>query len=206
MATVQAELSEEGISLLSDSQRSEMLNGLYQHASESGVNIADLHRLSLEERDEGVYEIEAVGLQAEGAIYGLVDFASRIRGGIAVESMTITENILTMEITIYTSPYVSGDVTPATYGASQVAEALTSINSYDPDNLALVDLRYDNRRFTLEVKAIDPDIVVTYAHALTESQSFSSVEVQSMSSIAESEWGETLEAVIVLELSRLRTQ
>jgi LysM repeat protein len=134
VATAQATLNEAANVFLSEAQAAEALNRLYQYASESGVEITDLQtQPSPMEEKKGVYDVRMFRLQVEGALPKLTDFISRIKEA-AFKSFIITNvnitkgeelHTLTMDITLYTSPYSSGAVVQATPASlTQLNEAL----------------------------------------------------------------------------------
>jgi tetratricopeptide (TPR) repeat protein len=121
VATAQATLNEAARVFLSESQAAEVLNKLYQYASESGVEIADLQTQpgSQEEEKGNVYDARTFRLQIEGDLSNLLNFVSRIKEaafkGFVITNVNIAEgkegeeqHTLTMDITLYTSPYSSG--------------------------------------------------------------------------------------------------
>lgn len=129
LATTQAKLNEAASVFFSESEAAEVLNNLYQYASESGVEIINLQTQPSSGEKKGAYDIRAFQLQVEGAFPKLMDFVSRIEEA-ALESFIIANvNIiegemlptLTMDITLYTSPHSSGAAVPATSGATRPA-------------------------------------------------------------------------------------
>jgi tetratricopeptide (TPR) repeat protein len=139
VATAQATLNEAASVFLSEPQAAEALNKLYQYASESGVEIINLQpQPSPTEEKKSIYDVRMFRLQAEGTLPRLMDFISRIKEA-AFKSFIITNvNIpegerlrtLTMDITLYTSPYSSGAIVPATPGGTPAAPpaSLTQLN------------------------------------------------------------------------------
>lgn len=136
VATAQAILNEAATIFLSESQAAEALNKLPQYASESGVEIIGLQpQPSPTEAKKDIYDVRVFRLQAEGTLPKLMDFISRIKEaafkGFIIANVNITGGeglrILTMDITLYTSPYSSGAVVPATPPANlaQLNEALS---------------------------------------------------------------------------------
>lgn len=59
-----------------------------------------------------------------------------------------------------------------------------AISNYNADDLALVSVAQQNRRITLNGRAVSDEIVVAYARALEESGQFASVVVQSLKVVA----------------------
>jgi tetratricopeptide (TPR) repeat protein len=128
-------LDEAASIFLSEAEAAEVLNRLYQYADESDVEI-----VSLQERGAGEVEAEGTGageekqekkdtydvrvfrLQVEGTPSDLIAFVSRIEEaaykGFVITNVNIAEGeerpILTMDITLYTSPYSPGAAVQAT--------------------------------------------------------------------------------------------
>ncbi len=123
VTTVQATLNDVASAFLNDSQADDSLSKLYQYASESQVEIASLQaQPAPEEEEKGAYDVRKFGLQAGGALLDLMDFLSRIKEA-ALESFLMTnvnitegeeQHTLSMDITLYTSPYSSGAVVQPT--------------------------------------------------------------------------------------------
>jgi len=129
VATAEATLKEAANVFLSESQAAEALNKLYQYASESGVEITNLQAQPGPEEKKDVYDVRTFRLQVEGALPNLMDFISRIKEA-AFKSFVITNvniaggeglHTLTMDITLYTSPYSSGAAAQATLGVTPAA-------------------------------------------------------------------------------------
>ncbi|MFQ5814437.1 MAG: LysM peptidoglycan-binding domain-containing protein [Anaerolineae bacterium] len=123
IATAQATLDDVASAFLSDSQAAEALNRLYQYASDSQVEIAGREAQSTpQEEEKGAYDVRKFRLQANGDFPDLMDFLSRIEEAafksFMMTSVNITEGeeqpTLSMDITLYTSPYSSGAVMEAT--------------------------------------------------------------------------------------------
>ncbi len=144
VATAQATLNEAANVFLSESQAAEVLNKLYQYAGESGVEIVALQTQPSpqEEKKGNVYDARTFQLQVRGDFPRLVGFVSQIKEA-AFKSFVITnvniaegaedeeskeQHILTMNITLYTSPYSSGAGVQPTPPASltQLNEALVA--------------------------------------------------------------------------------
>jgi tetratricopeptide (TPR) repeat protein len=139
VATAQATLNEAANVFLSESQAAEALNKLPQYASESGVEIINLQpQPSPTEEKKDTYDVRIFRLQAEGTLARLTDFISRIKEaafkGFIIANVNITEgeglHTLTMDIALYTSPYSSGAVVPATPGVTPAVTpaSLTQLN------------------------------------------------------------------------------
>jgi LysM repeat protein len=139
VATAQATLNEAANVFLSEPQAAEALNKLYQYASESGVEIINLQaQPGPTEEKKDIYDVRVFRLQAEGSLPRLMDFISRIKEaafkGFIITNVNITEgeklSTLTMDITLYTSPYSSGAAVQATPEATPAATpaSLTQLN------------------------------------------------------------------------------
>jgi len=123
VATAQATLNDVACAFLSDSQAAEALNGLYQYASESQVEIVDVQaQPAPNEEEKGAYDVTKFRLQAGGAFPDLMDFLYRIEEA-ALQSFIMTnvnitegeeQHALSMDITLYTSAYSSGAVVQPT--------------------------------------------------------------------------------------------
>lgn len=123
LEAAQAELDEAASLFFSESQAAEVLNNLYQYAEESDVEILNLQNLQGqsgpeegEEEKKGIYDVRAFQLQVAGAVPNLIAFMSRIKEAtfksFTISNVNIVEgeelHTLTMDITLYTSPYSSG--------------------------------------------------------------------------------------------------
>jgi tetratricopeptide (TPR) repeat protein len=115
VATAEATLDEVANRFLSESQAAGVLNRLYEHASESGVAIVNLQTQPGSGEKQDVYDPRRFRLQVEGTLPKLIEFVSRIKEA-ALESFKITDvnitegevlHTLTLDITLYTSPYAS---------------------------------------------------------------------------------------------------
>ena len=138
VATAEATLNEAANVFLSESQAAEALNKLYQYASESGVEITSMQTQPNPEEKKDIYDVRMFQLQVEGALPKLMDFTSRIKEA-AFKSFVITNvniaegeelHILTMDITLYTSPYSFGAAVQATPGGTpaETPANLTQLN------------------------------------------------------------------------------
>lgn len=138
VATAQARLDAAASAFLDEAQAAEVLGSFYRYASESGVEITDVQtQPGPEEAEKSIYDARTFQLQAEGSVFRLVDFVSRIKGeakSLVINNVNIAEgediNSLTMDITLYTSPYASGTAGPATPSATPPAtpESLTRLD------------------------------------------------------------------------------
>ncbi len=132
VATAQAKLNEAASIFLSESQAADVLNKLYQYAAESGVEITSLqNQPGPQQEEKAIYDVRAFQLQAVGDLPRLVDFVSRIKEaalkGFSITTVNIavgeTQHTLTMNITLYTSPYASGATGLPTPGATPASLA-----------------------------------------------------------------------------------
>ncbi|MEE9490730.1 MAG: type 4a pilus biogenesis protein PilO [Dehalococcoidia bacterium] len=134
VATAEATLNEAANVFLSESQAAEALNKLYQYASESGVEITSMQAQPNPEEKKDIYDVRMFQLQVEGALPKLMDFISRIKEAafksFVIANVNITEgeelHILTMDITLYTSPYSPGAAVQAMPGVTP-AETPTNL-------------------------------------------------------------------------------
>ncbi len=139
LETARATLEEAGNVFFSESQAAQVLDRLYQYADESGVEITKLqNQPGPEQTEKQVYDVKMFQLQVEGTVPNLTTFVSRIKEAsfesFAISNVNIAEgedlHILTMDITLYTSPYSSGtsDVAPtvAPPDLTQLEESLTT--------------------------------------------------------------------------------
>ena len=125
----QARLSDVASAFLSDSQAAETRNKLYQYASESQVEIANLQTLPPPEEESSAYDVTKFRLEATGSLPDLMDFLSRIEEAkfesFVMTNVNITEgegqNALSMDITLYTSPYSFGAVVQPTPSVAPLA-------------------------------------------------------------------------------------
>jgi LysM repeat protein len=165
VATAEATLNEAANVFLSESQAAEALNKLYQYASESGVEIINVQTQPSTEEKKDIYDVRMFQLQVEGALSKLMDFVSRIKEA-AFKSFVITNvniaageelHTLTMDITLYTSPYSSGAVVQATPGVSP-AETSASLPQLNEELAIALASREWERVIGLinQILAIDP--------------------------------------------------
>ena len=136
LEAAQAKLDNVASVFLSDSQVSEALNKLYQYATESQVEIADLQtQPTPPEEEKSAYDVKQFRLQASGILRNLVNFVSRIEEA-ALESFVISnvnitgdeeQRTLNMNIALYTSPYSSGAAVSPTPSATAMPEDLTQM-------------------------------------------------------------------------------
>ncbi|MBL7182985.1 MAG: LysM peptidoglycan-binding domain-containing protein [Anaerolineae bacterium] len=132
LAQAQAALDEAASIFLSEAEAAGVLTSLYQYADESGVEIISLQEQAEpegegEEETENVnkriYDVRVFQLQIEGSTPNLITFVSQIEEaaykGFIITNVNIAEgagrHVLTMNISLYTSPYSSGaagQVTP----------------------------------------------------------------------------------------------
>jgi LysM repeat protein len=140
LAAAQAKLDEAAQLFFSESQAAEVLNKLYQYASESDVEIANLQNQSApDEEKKDVYDVKTFQIQVDGSVPNLIAFVSRIREAtfksFMISNVSIVENelegghTLTMNVTLYTSPYSSGEAgEEPTTGPSAIIPTPTPIN------------------------------------------------------------------------------
>lgn len=140
LEAAQASLEEASNIFFSEPQAAEVLSKLYQYADESGVEVINLQNQPGPEQEEKlVYDVKMFQLQVEGTASNLIAYVSRIKEAsfesFAITNVNITEgeelHTLTMDITLYTSPYSSGatglatpDVTPTPIDLTQLEESL----------------------------------------------------------------------------------
>jgi LysM repeat protein len=118
LQAAQEQLDEAAGLFFSESQAAEVLSKLYQYASESDVEIVNLQNQPVaEEEKQAIYDIKTFQLQVAGSVPNLLSFMSRIKEATFKSFMISRVNIvegeeshtLTMDITLYTSPYSSGE-------------------------------------------------------------------------------------------------
>ena len=125
----QTRLNDVASAFLSDSQAAETRNKLYQYASESQVEIANLQTLPPPEEETSAYDVTKFHLEATGSLPDLMDFLSRIKEAsfesFVMTNVNITEgeeqNALSMDITLYTSPYSFGAIVQPTPSVTPLA-------------------------------------------------------------------------------------
>jgi LysM repeat protein len=138
---------------LSDLQAGQILNVLYQYASASGVLITDLQTQPITNTDtKELFTITTARLHAQGDAHQLLDFVARIKDvtsqGFLINAvnLTTTQAIgnLTLNVTLYTSPFASGDsviqLSPAPVpaaGSAPPTAAPPAVNSIDQLTLRL---------------------------------------------------------------------
>jgi len=112
-----ATLDQAAAIFLSDSQAADLLNKLYLYASENGVTIANLQTLpGAEGADQRPHDVVLFQLQAKGPVPALLRFAASIQEagiqGFVINDAKIIaageQSVLTMNVTLYTSPYAPG--------------------------------------------------------------------------------------------------
>jgi len=135
IAGAQAELNEAAEVFLSDAQATAALDNLYEYAAQSHVEIVGVAGQAVAESSP-VYDVRSYRVVLEGELSDLVEFVSRIDeakySSFVITNLIIVESVsgdgLTMDITLYTSPYSSGaaaqvDVSPSTdYQADYLEE------------------------------------------------------------------------------------
>ena len=163
----QAKLDEVASAFLSDSQAAEALNKLYQYASESQVEIVNLQiQPSPEEEEKSAYDVRKFRLQADGDPPDLMDFVTRIKEaafeGFIITNVNITEgeeqHILSMDVTLYTSPYSSGAAVEATPGATPTATPVSLAQLKERLDIAWASGEWEQAISLIEqILAIEPD-------------------------------------------------
>lgn len=122
IATAQASLNQATQVFLTDSQAAAALNNLYTYANQSGVSITNLLAQPPSGTGKGAYDARMFRLQAQGPVPNLARFVASIQEaafpGYVIGNVTIAQGsqapLLTMDVTLYTSPYSSGAVAVAT--------------------------------------------------------------------------------------------
>ena len=122
LATAQAVLNQTGKFFLSDSQAADALNKLSSYADNSGVTIASLQTQPSPQKEKSAYDIRLFRVQIEGDVPNLLRFVTLIQEaafpGYVISNVSITEaqprSALAMDIALYTSPYSTGSLVPAT--------------------------------------------------------------------------------------------
>jgi len=137
MDTQQSTLDELAHRFLTDAQATDILNNLYQYASDSQVEIASLQTQPSppEEEQKESYAVKEYRLEAKGTLPNLVDFVSRIKEA-AFESFVMTnvnvaegeeQHTLSMDIALYSSPLSSGAVVQPTPGITVTPESVAQL-------------------------------------------------------------------------------
>ncbi|MBL7063415.1 MAG: type 4a pilus biogenesis protein PilO, partial [Anaerolineae bacterium] len=118
IAAAQAALNDAATIFLSDTQAAEVLNRLYQYASDSGVEIISLEAQPGPEERKDTYDVRTFRMEVKGAAPDLIDFVAQIEEA-AYDAFIITSVVmaegedthtLTMDIALYTSPYASEQI------------------------------------------------------------------------------------------------
>lgn len=138
VATAQSRLDAAAGFFLDEAEAAQVLSNLYQLAAESQIEITDLQTQPVPEGEgKSIYDARTFRLQAEGDAASLIDFVSRLRGKTAgkltIANVNMVEsegtNILSMDLTLYTSPYAaspSPGVTPTPQDLAELEEALSA--------------------------------------------------------------------------------
>lgn len=117
VAETQAKLTTAYDLLLTEFQTALVLNRLYQYANASGVTVLDLQAQSMSSLGtKPAYNVTAARLHIQGPSRGLIDFVSRIKEAASksfvIDTINIAPgegtNILTIDVTLYASPYATG--------------------------------------------------------------------------------------------------
>ncbi len=167
LEAAQAKLDEASGLFFSESQAAEVLNNLYQYANESGVEITSLqNQPGPEEEKKDIYDVKTFQLQVAGSVPNLIAFMSRIKEATSesfiISNVNIVEgeklHTLTMDITLYTSPYSSGAADQAEPG---IIPTVTPINLTQLEKelaTAWAAEDWDQAIFLInQIRAIDPD-------------------------------------------------
>lgn len=115
IANAEAALSEAASLFFAEAEAADVLNRLYQYASESGVGITDMQAVEQEQEEKLTYDVRKFQLRVAGPVQGLLRFMSLIKE--AADKFLIIDNIkiakeegqsvLTMDAVLYTSPYAA---------------------------------------------------------------------------------------------------
>ncbi len=165
----QAKLDDAASVFLSESQAAEILNDIYQYASDSQVEITSLETQPApeggEEEGESAYEVREHRLQARGTIPNLTDFVSSIEEAVfesfVISNVSVAEgeeqqHTLGMDIALYTSPYSSGVVAQPTPGVTVTATGVAEMEE-------ALDAAWDSKDWKLaidlveQILALEPD-------------------------------------------------
>lgn len=149
IATAQATLDAVASVFLTDSQAAEVLIKLYEYANETQVEIVGLQTQPAPEKvqetpekgeEKRACEVRALQLEARGALPDLMAFVSRVEMS-AIETLMVTNvsiiesdklYTLSMDITLYTSPFASGAVVQPTSSATLTATPMTKESTPSP--------------------------------------------------------------------------
>ncbi|MBI5033780.1 MAG: LysM peptidoglycan-binding domain-containing protein [Chloroflexi bacterium] len=122
LSTTQSTLATYRSAFLTEQQASQIPAGLYQEANAAQVQITDLQtQIVTTQTVSSPYIVSTIRLQAQGDSYRLVDFAAHMKElalkGIVVNNVNMVQDKntsrLTMDLTLYTSPVVPGDLRTA---------------------------------------------------------------------------------------------
>jgi len=142
----QKQLVEVAQSFLTEAQAAKILDRLYQYASESGTVIQNLEALPRgEEAKPTVYDVRSFRLQAQGTMPQLADFVMRFKEAkqeaVQVSNVNIVQEeqglyALTMDITLYTSPYARGKgISSGAKAGENLQQLYRSLNAaWDAEN------------------------------------------------------------------------
>lgn len=167
LEAAQAELDETANLFFSESQAAEVLDGLYQYASESGVEIVNLqNQPAPEEEKKEIYDVKIFQLQVAGSVPNLIAFMSRIREAtfksFAISNVNIVEgeklHVLTMDITLYTSPYSAGVAGQAPSGIIPTATPIDLTQLEETLATAWESEDWDRAIYLInQILVVDPD-------------------------------------------------
>lgn len=115
LANAEAALSEAASLFFAEAEAADMLNRLYQYASESGVEIADMQAVEQEQEEKLTYDVRKFQLRVAGPVQGLLRFMSLIKEAanrsLIIDQIKIAEedgqSVLMMDAVLYTSPYAT---------------------------------------------------------------------------------------------------
>ena len=171
LAEAQAALDEAASIFLSEAEAAQVLNRLYQYANESGVEIVSLQEQPGIEEGEAeaeekkdAYDVRVFQVQVEGTPANLIAFVSRIEEaaykGFVITNVNIAEgeepHVLTVDITLYTSPYSPGAAGQVTVTPAPTPTNLTQLE----ESLATAWASEDWEQATViinEILALDPN-------------------------------------------------
>jgi tetratricopeptide (TPR) repeat protein len=172
LEAAQAELDEVASLFFSESQAAEVLNNLYQCASESGVEILNLQSQpgpgegSEEGEKKELYDVKTFQLRVTGSVPSLIAFVSRIEEAtfesFAISNVSVAEgerlHNLTMDITLYTSPYSSGASEPVPPDLVPTATPVDLTQLEESLEAAWASKDWDQAIYLIDqILAVDPD-------------------------------------------------
>ncbi len=116
IAEAQIALLEEASLFLSETEAAEMVNRLYGYAGVDGVDVVSIQSRPVSQPARDFYGVEAFRLQVTGPVRDLLGFVARVDAGtpgsVLLRDVDIAwggnASLLTLDLLLYTSPYVSG--------------------------------------------------------------------------------------------------